>query len=123
MNNQRIKNRFNGFLILLLFLFLISYTAMDKDRGIKNLGKNCAEYHPEKDSMSAFHKITLGIPININKESVEGLTAIPGIGNSLARKIKEERIKRNGFTDINELKAIPGIGEKLFSKISPFVTL
>lgn len=123
MNKQRIKNRSNAFLILLLFLFLIYYTVMDRDRGIKNIVKYCAEYHLEKDDMSAFHKITLGIPININKESVNGLTAIPGIGNSLARKIEEERKKRNGFKDINELKSLPGIGEKLFSKIAPYIRL
>ena len=73
--------------------------------------------------MSAFHKITLGVPVSINEESVNGLAAIPGIGNSLAHIIKEERIKRNGFKDINELKTISGIGEKLFSKIKPYIRL
>jgi len=81
------------------------------------------KYHFEKAEMSGFHKVTLGIPVNINKESVYGLTAIPGIGKSLARTIKEERIKRNGFTDIEELKTLPGIGEKSFSKIMPYVRL
>lgn len=123
MNNQRVRNRFTGFLILLLLPFLIFYTAMNKHRGISRIGKNCTEFHLEKDEMSAFHKVTLGIPININKESVKGLTAIPGIGNSLARTIIEERIKRNGFTDINELKTLTGIGEKLFAKIVPYIML
>ncbi len=123
MSNQRIRNRSNGFLILLLFLFLVFNTARDQNGGINSIEKDCAEYHPEKGVMSAFHKVTLGIPISINRESVEGLTAIPGIGNSLARTIKEERIKRNGFTDINELKTLPGIGDKLFLKIESYVRL
>ena len=104
-------------------MFIIFYTANDKNSGISSIEKNCMEYHPDKDEISAFHKVTLGIPIDINKESVYGLTAIPGIGNSLARKVKEERIKRNGFTDINELKELPGIGEKLFSKIAPYIRI
>ncbi|MGD9159432.1 MAG: helix-hairpin-helix domain-containing protein [Desulfobacteraceae bacterium] len=123
MNNKRTGSRLDGFLILLLFLFIIFYTAMDKNRGIDSIEKKCTEYHPAKDEMSAFHKVTLGIPININRESVYGLTAIPGIGNSLARTVTEGRIKRNGFTDINELKTLPGIGEKLFSKIAPYISI
>lgn len=123
MNNQMSKNRLNGYLILLLLLYLIFYTAMDKNKGISSIEKECAEYHLEKDSMSAFHKVTLGIPVNINKESVYGLTAIPGIGNSLARTIVEERIKRNSFKDINELKTLPGIGEKMFLKIASYIRI
>jgi len=123
MNGQLIRNRFNGFLILLLFLFLLFYTSMDKDRGVTSIEKNRTDYYSEKGEISAFHKITLGIPININKESVEGFTAIPGIGSTLARTIGEERKKRNGFKDLNELKTLPGIGERLFAKIKPYVRI
>ena len=77
----------------------------------------------EAHGSTAFHKITLGMPININKESVKGLTAIPGIGNVLARTIEDERKKRKGFKDINELKSLHGIGDKLFAKIKPYVEL
>ena len=108
---------------MLLFLFIIFYMAMDKNRGIYSIEENSPEYHLQKDEISGFHKVTLGIPVSINKESVNGLTAIPGIGNSLARTIKEERIKRNGFTDINELKTLPGIGDKLFARIRPYIRL
>ena len=94
MNNQRATNRFNGFFILLLFLFIIFYMARDNDRGINSIEKESGEF-AEKRYMSAFHKVTLGIPLSINRESVEGLTAIPGIGNSLALTIEKERIKRN----------------------------
>ena len=122
MINQKAGNGFNGFLLLLLFLFIIFYTVRDDDRGIYSIENESAEY-PEGMEMSAFHKVTLGIPVNINRESVEGLTAIPGIGKSLALTIEAERKKRKGFKDINELKTIPGIGDKLFLKISPYIRL
>ena len=94
------------------------------DTGITlKVSKIGSDYHYDKKAMYAYRKVTLGIPIDINKESVQGLTAIPGIGKSLALTIEEERIKRNGFRDINELKDLPGIGEKLFLKITPYVRL
>ena len=82
MNNQKTRNRFNGLLILLLFLFLFHYTTMEKHRGISSIEKNRTEYHSENAEMSAFHKVTLGIPVSINKESVNGLT-----GDKLFAKI------------------------------------
>jgi competence protein ComEA len=67
--------------------------------------------------MSAFYKMTLGLPISLNQETEEGLTAIPGIGEKTSRAIIEERRKRGGFADINELLTIDGIGEGLLKKI------
>jgi competence protein ComEA len=102
--------------------FIKSESKWESGTSIK-VGKNGNEYHLEKGEMSGFQKITLGIPVNINKESVDGLTAIPGIGNSLARTINEERIKRNGFRDISELKTLHGIGDKLLAKVRPYIRL
>ena len=107
----------------MLLLFLIFYMAIDKNRGIGTIEKHYEESPGEKAEMTAFQKVTLGIPIDINRESAIGLTAIPGIGKSLARTISDERVKRNGFKDINELKTLPGIGEKLFSKIAPYIRI
>ncbi len=73
--------------------------------------------------MSAFHKVALGIPIDINRESAEGLTAIPGIGNSLASRIEAQRIKKKGFRDLEEIKDVPGIGSSLYEKIIPYITI
>jgi competence protein ComEA len=77
-------------------------------------GKNC---NITQSQMSPFHKITLGIPLSLNKESEEGLTAVPGIGPSLAKAIVGERAKRGGFRDLEELMDIPGIGPKLYARI------
>jgi competence protein ComEA len=75
------------------------------------------------EEMSGFYKVTLGIPISINIESEEGLTAISGIGPALAREIIKERDKRGGFTDLGEMKDIYGIGDKLYERILPYVEL
>ncbi|MBW2610269.1 MAG: helix-hairpin-helix domain-containing protein [Deltaproteobacteria bacterium] len=73
--------------------------------------------------ISAFHKITIGIPISLNSESEEGLTAIPGIGPGLAKAIVKERSKRGGFKELNEILSVRGIGKKTYQKIAPYVAL
>ena len=75
------------------------------------------------EEMSPFHKITLGMPISINMESEEGLTAVPGIGPLLARSIVKKRTERGGFKTLEELKSVHGIGEKTYNKIIMYVTL
>ena len=76
-----------------------------------------------KGEMSAFHKITLGIPVSINTETVEGLTAVVGIGPQTAAAIVRERSTSGGFSRLDELKSTAGIGDKLFQKIKPYLTL
>ncbi len=67
--------------------------------------------------MSAFHKITLRLPLSLNRETLEGLTAISGIGPGIAKTIINERAKRKGFKSVDELMTIRGIGPSLYNKI------
>ncbi|RPI79154.1 MAG: hypothetical protein EHM45_04030 [Desulfobacteraceae bacterium] len=75
------------------------------------------------NEMSAFYKLTLAIPLSLNRETEEGLCAIPGIGPNMAQKIVAERVKRGGFRDLAELRAVKGIGPKKFEQFRPFLTL
>ena len=76
-----------------------------------------------KGEISAFYKITLGIPISLNTESLEGLTAVPGIGQKIAGAIVRERSRRGGFKRLDEILSIPGIGPKLYRKTSRYFAL
>lgn len=76
-----------------------------------------------KSEMLSHHKVTLDIPISLNRESMEGLTAIPGIGPSLSRRIADERKRKGGYTDLQQLKELPGVGDKLYDKIIPYLEL
>jgi len=64
-----------------------------------------------------------GKKININKASVEELTNLKGVGPALAGRIAEYRLKKGLFISIEDLKNVPGIGEKLFFKIKDDVSL
>jgi competence protein ComEA len=71
----------------------------------------------------SFYKITLGLPISVNRESEEGLTALPGVGKNMAKAIVEERAKRGGFKSLIEILEIPGIGPKFYARMKPYLTL
>lgn len=73
--------------------------------------------------MSAFYKITLGIPISLNRETVTGLTALPGVGPGLARAIIRERSRHGGFSRLEDVLAVKGVGPRLFRKIAPMLQL
>ena len=72
--------------------------------------------------MTAFHKLTLGIPLSINRESEVGFTSLPGIGPILAGAIVSERKKIGGFKKVKELLNVQGMGERKYGKIRSFIT-
>lgn len=121
---QRSCERLKGFLLFLMLLLVLNYSLMANKKATPVMRDMVGdEYGLKTERLSAYQKMTLGISLNLNSESTEGLTAIPGIGKSLADRIVKERTKRNGFKDINELMGVSGIGEKTFLKIAPYVTL
>jgi competence protein ComEA len=77
----------------------------------------------QRVEIPSFYKITLGLPISVNTESEEGLTALPGIGKTMAKAIVEERSKRGGFKHMEEIMRIPGIGPKSYARMKPYLTL
>ena len=113
-------------ILILLGLFFINrstQTFSGADKRSFSSGKKVTVSNRDETTsfslgdMTAFHKLTLGIPISLNRESEEGLTAIPGIGSELAKAIVRERSKRDGFKEWEEILSIRGIGPKLFNKI------
>ena len=72
--------------------------------------------------MTAFQKITLGIPVSINRESEVGLTSLPGIGPVLAGAIVRKRMKIGGFNKVKELLNVQGMGERKYGRIVYYIT-
>jgi competence protein ComEA len=75
-----------------------------------------------RNSIPAAHKLTLGIPISINNETVEGLTAVPGIGPKTAAAIVKEREKRIRFRSVEDLLLVPGMGPSLLQRVRPYLS-
>lgn len=61
-------------------------------------------------------------PIDINTASVAELTALPGIGESKAKKIVEYRAA-DPFKTVEDLKKVQGIGDKTFEVLRPQITV
>jgi competence protein ComEA len=60
-------------------------------------------------------------PVDLNAATVEGLTAIPGIGKVMAQRIVEWRDRHGPFRRVEDLMKVKGIGEKTFDKLRPYV--
>jgi len=62
-------------------------------------------------------------PVNLNSAGTEQLTTIPGIGESMARRIVEWRDEHGPFRRVEDLMKVKGIGEKSLEKMRPHVTV
>jgi competence protein ComEA len=58
--------------------------------------------------------------INLNSATVEQLTAVPGVGKTLAARIVEHRQKEGSFKSVSELMNVKGVGEKNLAKIQGY---
>jgi len=97
-------------------IFIHSGTCVD----VRSDGKESYVFNGE---MLAFYRITLGIPLSINRETGDGLTAVPGISTRIANAIILERTKRGGFKRMNEILSIKGIGPALYKKLNYYLAI
>jgi len=61
--------------------------------------------------------------IRINTASLEDLDTLSGVGPSIAQRIIDYRTENGGFKSIEEIKLVPGIGDKMFEKIKNDIQL
>lgn len=63
----------------------------------------------------------IAFPININSAGIEELTAIPGIGPTLARRILDFRTRNGSFETPEELLNVEGIGSGKLEAILDYI--
>lgn len=59
--------------------------------------------------------------VDVNEADWPELTQIPGIGETLARRIVEYRQQHGDYGDLNELMQIQGIGPRTLERMRPFL--
>lgn len=61
--------------------------------------------------------------VNINTANEEKLKTLPGVGESMAKKIVEYRNKNGKFSSIEDIKNVTGIGESKYDSIKDYITI
>ena len=61
------------------------------------------------------------VKVNLNEVDAWVLTAIPGIGETIAQRVIAYREANGGFMDVRELMRVDGIGEKLYGVMKEYV--
>ncbi len=62
--------------------------------------------------------------VNVNAADWVTLVLVPGLGETLARRIVAERKARGGrFGSLDDLTAVRGIGEKKLARLRPYLVL
>ena len=67
--------------------------------------------------------VAVTFPIDINRADAEQLTALPGLGEVLARRIVAYREENGSFLSTQELQNVEGIGEKRLDAILDLITI
>lgn len=60
-------------------------------------------------------------PVNINTAGVEELDELPGVGETTARAIVEEREANGPFSSPEDIMRVSGIGEKKFARLEAMI--
>ena len=64
-----------------------------------------------------------GGKLDLNAATVEELTTLPGIGETLAQRIVDYRAVSGGFVTIEQLMEVNGIGEAKFESLKDQITV
>jgi len=54
--------------------------------------------------------LAVGRRLDLNRATAEELTALPGVGPTLAQALVRDRERRGGFQSWEEVDAVPGVG-------------
>lgn len=59
--------------------------------------------------------------VDLNRADNAALRQLPGVGESLARRIEESRRQYGDFRDVDDLRRVSGIGPATLERLRPFV--
>lgn len=62
-------------------------------------------------------------PVNLNTATVAELAQLPGVGETIARRIVRHREKSGRFRRVEELLVVRGISRKKLERLRPYVTV
>jgi competence protein ComEA len=72
-------------------------------------------------SSDAVVRLRKGEPLELNQASASDLVLLPGVGPKLAARIIDERVRRGGFTQVDELRRVKGVGPAVLARVRPLL--
>ena len=91
---------------------------------IPNKNENIEEYVAEENGEGIVENNNKSVgKININTADIELFCKLPGVGESLARKIIDYRDENGKFKTVDDLKNVTGIGEKKFESLKEYIVV
>ncbi len=102
--------------LLILAGSLMKFFNVNMDR--KNLSSS-----EHLENHIVINKKAVNPIVNVNTASREKLTGIVGIGDVIAERVVEYRLKNGLFQNLNDIKKIKGIGNKKFERIKGEIVL
>ncbi len=73
-----------------------------------------------RQTMPARQRLVLGIPLDLNRVTVDDLDQVPGIGPVMAGAIVKWRQNNGGHMAVTDLMKVEGIGEKKYSSLKRY---
>ena len=74
-----------------------------------------------QDGMRASTKLLLGLPLDVNRVTLDDLQLLPGIGERTAQAILDERDLHGPFKSVADLKRVRGIGQRTIEKLDSYL--
>jgi competence protein ComEA len=68
-------------------------------------------------------RLALGVQLDINQASVTELSQVPGINDKLADEIVASRVRRGGYSKLENLCEVKGIGPATVNRLRPYLTV
>lgn len=101
--------------------FFLGRSTSPSPISVSNLPTDATTEPPTTDPQPTEEEVSF--PIDVNTATVEDLTALPGIGQTLAQRIVAYRNEKGSFKSLSELLNVDGIGEKTLENILQYITI
>lgn len=94
----------------------------DKELFVSDAGKSLIMESATKENEN--ENTTLNsTKVNINIANEEKLKSLPGVGESMAKRIIDYRNKNGKFNSIEDIKKVTGIGDSKYENIKEYLTI
>lgn len=117
------KNKGTIILLTLTLVFFFLTVGVLVGRNLNDSQVTISFDNGNESASSSLPDSVIDGKININTAPVETLCDIPGIGETIAKRIIAYREKYGNFQHISDLMHVKGIGEKTFQSIADLITV